>query len=79
MGRTESPDKALFTKDGKLKKELGTANKGWYLITIKDSRADTSADALAEAKNVLVEMYTNAEAQLQSMKFIFGRRTLKLD
>ena len=76
MGKTDHPHTCLFTKDGKLKKDLGEAHKGWYIISKKDSTKDTSKEAALEAKELLGQMYLDAEHELRSAVFVFGRQNL---
>jgi hypothetical protein len=75
-GKTAKPDAVLFSKDGKLKKELGDAHKGWRLISVKSCLKDTPEESLAEAKQCLTSMYDDAGHEVRSSTFVFGRQNL---
>ena len=76
MGKTDHPNTCLFTKVGKLKKDLGEAHKGWYIISKKGSTKESSKEAALEAKEFLGQMYLDAEQELRSGVFVFGRQNL---
>lgn len=76
MGKTDAPQTCLFTKEGKLKKDLGNARKGWYMIAKKGSTKDSSSEAAREAKDLVSQIYLDAEHELRSAVFIFGRQSL---
>ena len=76
MGKTDSPQTCLFTKEGKLKKDLGKAHKGWYIVARKGSTKDSSSEASLEAKELVSQIYNDAEQELRSAVIIFGRQSL---
>ncbi len=75
--KTSSPDaifEALFTKDLKLKKTIGKANKSWQMVALKGSKT-TKEESIMRAKNAFLKLLTSpGEAATQT--FVFERQTL---
>ena len=69
----------LFTKDGTLKVNLGSAHKGWKLVCKKKTKLKSSTEAAAEAMDHIASMIkNNAVGTDKGVKFWFARRTLGL-
>jgi len=69
----------LFTNDGTLKVNLGSAHKGWQLVCKKKTKLKSAAEAYAEAMDHIASMIkNNAVGKDKGVKFWFARRTLGL-
>ena len=76
VGESNTPTLTLFGKSAKLKKQVGLARKGWMLIGLKGTTAESLEDAIDAAKLSIDAMYSEATERVSAATFIFGRRTL---
>lgn len=75
-GVVGNASKALLTKAGCLKKDIGNAHKGWFIICMKGTDQDVHSNAVSEAMECITKMYDEADKNILSFEFLFGRRTL---
>ena len=76
MGNTPDPEKRLFYKTGVLKVCIGQAHKGWTLVGVNESVAESSSleESRSEAMKVISAMYDEAEDRIAKYTFLFARR-----
>lgn len=77
-GKATQFNLVVFSTEGNLKKEIGDAHKGWWVITVKGYEKGKSAEFLQNAKQCCVRMYENAESEVWSTTFVLERPNLDL-
>ena len=65
----------MFTKDLKLKKHVGKAQKSWSLVSVKGCRGATPEEKLDESKSAFMRLVSGKSSQ---SRFVFERQSLTL-
>ena len=65
----------MFTKDLKLKKHVGKAQKSWSLVSVKGCRGATPEEKLDESKSAFMRLVSGKSSQY---RFVFERQSLTL-